>query len=290
MIAKSLAPLDPKVFFNPRFYMAPKPSRGDVLLICTDPMDMDTCRALQGFLALGHNCYVSYETRALRQYFGDETPTLSEYLLGFQCVVADVISSRKIFSILGIKPRDITYPHQLRTNGILGRTLEKTDLFEALKTALDFPVFIKPAYGKAWPAVIADRSNATKIGTELMNHLEDEVWVSNQVNIRAEYRAFVLDGKIMDIRPYAFSTVRFLAKGYYIEELCHFVQLFNDAPAAYVMDFFVNHHDVTFFLECNDGYAFGSYGLDEKIYAQMLLTRWQELTQQTWEEKTAKKI
>lgn len=290
MLRKALAPLDPKVFFNPRFYKAPKPSQGDVLIICTDPIDMDASRALHGFLALGHNCYVSYETRALRQYFGNEIETLSEYLLGFQCVVADVISSRKIFGILGIQPKDITYPQQLRTNGILGRTLEKMELFEALKRANDFPVFIKPANGKAWPAVIADRSNATRLGTELMNHLEDEVWVSFQVKIKAEYRAFILNQKIMDIRPYAFSSVRSLSKGYCIEELGHSVQLFNDAPAAFVMDFFVNHHDVTFFLECNDGYAFGSYGLDEKIYAQMLLARWQELTQQTWEEKTAKKI
>lgn len=36
----------------------------------------------------------------------------------------------------------------------------------------------------------------------------------------------------------------------------------------------------TLLVEANDGFSFGSYGLDPKLYVRMLAARWRELMEQ----------
>ena len=49
------------------------------------------------------------------------------------------------------------------------------------------------------------------------------------------------------------------------------------SASAYGMDFGVVDGGDTVFLELNDGFALGSYGLADDLYTNLVMTRWHEL-------------
>lgn len=50
------------------------------------------------------------------------------------------------------------------------------------------------------------------------------------------------------------------------------------SPPGYAAGFGVTRGGRTLFIEVNDGYSLGSYGLQRNLYAQLLSARWAELT------------
>lgn len=53
---------------------------------------------------------------------------------------------------------------------------------------------------------------------------------------------------------------------------------FDDAPAAYAMDWGVTDDGRTLLVEVNEGYSVGAYGLYFTDYARFLSARWAQLT------------
>ena len=51
-----------------------------------------------------------------------------------------------------------------------------------------------------------------------------------------------------------------------------------NAPAGYSADFGVTDDGRTLLVEVNDGYSLGSGGLVANLYAELLRSRWQEMT------------
>ena len=51
----------------------------------------------------------------------------------------------------------------------------------------------------------------------------------------------------------------------------------NERPYACALDFAVTSKRETLFLELNDAYSIGAYGLEPSVYAKFLATRWTQL-------------
>lgn len=254
-------------------------------------VDYDSARAFAGFAELGYNVHVCqhYELMEHATLPNKNRPNLQSFLRGYSAVVADVPLSKKILWALGARPEDLTYPPALRS--YQARKIERLDLFKALARVLedDRPYFIKPVAGKAFRAGIFHPEDVRDARMEFINHEGMEVWLAPIVSMRVEYRCFVLDNEIVDIRHYAVheregqavdgEEIKYLGllppnviilKGMVAE-------FAPTAPRAYVLDIAMRDSGQLVLVECNEGYAFGSYGLEPALYAEMLAARWQEL-------------
>lgn len=89
----------------------------------------------------------------------------------------------------------------------------------------------------------------------------------------AEWRAYILDGTVIDVRPYA-GDYHFSFDATVLDTA---VTAWTDAPEAYSLDIGATQDGKTLIVEVNDGYALGSYGLSPYKYAAFLQARWQQL-------------
>lgn len=103
---------------------------------------------------------------------------------------------------------------------------------------------------------------------------EAPVWCSEVVELVSEHRAFVLHGEVLDVRPY-WGDSRMGASETVVQEVT--VALGPDLPAGCAIDFAVRDDGRTVFLELNDGYSLGRYGLPARSYADLLVSRWAQL-------------
>ncbi len=55
----------------------------------------------------------------------------------------------------------------------------------------------------------------------------------------------------------------------------------DERTDAYGIDFGILKSGETALVEWNDGYALGSYGLDKEIYTDLILSRWEEILQES---------
>lgn len=112
-----------------------------------------------------------------------------------------------------------------------------------------------------------------------------EVWCSEVVAWRSEYRVYVIDDDIVGVDHYAgdrsvaldAATVRAALAAY---------RDAGAAPAAYGIDFGVLGSGQTALVEANDGYALGAYEIAAKPYADLLIRRWQQLLRTARERPT----
>ncbi|WP_251178624.1 ATP-grasp domain-containing protein [Adlercreutzia agrestimuris] len=134
-----------------------------------------------------------------------------------------------------------------------------------------WPLFVKPLSEKHFDdRVVTCIADLNGCG---FNKENLPVFCSEPVNFQAGWRCFVRYGKILDVRPY---------RG---DWRCHYdpriiesaLAAYTEAPAGYGADFGVTADGRTLLVEINDGYALGSYGLQQNLYAQLLCTRWSRL-------------
>ncbi|RYX83202.1 DUF4343 domain-containing protein [bacterium] len=137
------------------------------------------------------------------------------------------------------------------------------------------PVFIKPrtADAKLFNGHVVARFRDL-IQTA---HIPDEttVWWSDALELRGEFRAFVLRGELVGLRHY-FGDFR-----------CHldFARLdsalsqWQNRPIACSMDWALTQSGETILVEVNDAYSLGCYGLAPHLYAPMLAERWRQIVQ-----------
>ncbi len=99
---------------------------------------------------------------------------------------------------------------------------------------------------------------------------------SDVVEFISEYRAFVLDREILDLRHYK-GDFRAYPDISVVESA---VASYIDSPAAYGIDFGVTSDGRTLLVETNEAYSLGCYGLAPILYSTLLEKRWNELTKQ----------
>lgn len=106
-------------------------------------------------------------------------------------------------------------------------------------------------------------------------HLPDDLEVdcADLTPFRSEYRAFMLHGAIVGLRPYSGDPLLFPDA----DAVRAAAAAWRDAPAGYALDVGVVEDGRTLVVEVNDGYAVGAYGLPTTLYAQVIEARWEEL-------------
>lgn len=169
-------------------------------------------------------------------------------------------------------PPAIDYPEELE--GFYGRRIWEGTLDEIQDRGLHSGVFVKPRgeqklfTGLLWRGTPAHRLH-------LATHGKDTpVYFSEPREFVSEYRCFVLDGEILDVRRYRGDWSQ--APSRKVVEAC--VKAYQPYR-AYCIDFGVLSDGLgTVVVEVNDSFAMGCYGLFPRAYASMIEARWEELT------------
>lgn len=105
------------------------------------------------------------------------------------------------------------------------------------------------------------------------------IWISEVVEFIAEWRCFVLDGQVLDVRPYTGDYhAHFDAS--VIDEA---ISCWKNAPIAYGLDIGVTRDGRTLVVEVNDGYALGNYGLSPLNSINFHKARWKEMVKPYFE-------
>jgi hypothetical protein len=171
---------------------------------------------------------------------------------------------------VGIKPPPpLDYPEELRP--FLGRDLW-TDTLGNVRQGFQ-KVFVKPLKAKLFTGIVWDGGLEARRRTVTCED-STKVWVSSTIEFKSEFRAFILDGRILDVRRYKGEWWHSPSRK--VVEAA--VKRYKSAPRAYCLDFGVTKDRFTCLVEANDGYAFGHYGLHHVLLARMLAARWEELT------------
>jgi len=213
--------------------------------------------------------YKGFEYLGFEVEFYTENPP--EGLLRTDIVVGWIKSVKTGLKNLGIvAPGEIDYPEELME--FFGRKIWKSNLKNI--TDDDYPVFIKPQIGKYFNGKLV-----TKFSDMIGFKYESisggcDIWCSEPVNFLVEYRVYVRYGQILGSRKYKGDP--FLAIDKEVVEKA--ITKFENIPTGCSMDFGLTDDGRTLLVEVNDGYALGSYGLFNTLYAKLISARWSELT------------
>ncbi|WP_395748036.1 ATP-grasp domain-containing protein [Prosthecobacter sp.] len=222
--------------------------------------------AAQGFKHLGYT--VRYFTR-------EELPQLD--ILWDTPVVAGVGTVVKALKQLGIEPpAHQTLPAVLTP--FLGRRCWRSTIGDIRREGV-FPIFLKPFEDtKRFTGFVAQReADIDAIPT----HEGDEpltpdyvVLAQEPVNFRSEWRTFVLRGRVVGTAlhtgdPLLFPNAQIIRQT---------VAAYEPPLAGYSADFGVTDDGRTLLIEINEGYSLGSGHLKANQYADLLRSRWEEMT------------
>lgn len=137
--------------------------------------------------------------------------------------------------------------------------------------------FVKPIKSKAFTGKVIS-SIKDLIGCGAYNE-DYEVLCSEAVEFICEWRCFVYYDHILDIRPYKGDWhVNYDASR--VDQMLDAFKTWEHRPVACSMDIGVTKEGKTLFIECNDGYSLGAYGLVDFDYAKFLTARWFQLLNQ----------
>lgn len=209
------------------------------------------------------------------QQLGVEVSSFGEYLkvedlsdlsdeVGVHGHVKDVWDALKVMHLPLPPPLD--YPEELQY--LLGRKTWRSTLAEVVPGTFVKPVRHKAFTGRVWTGTIVDRLATLEV------ELDEPVWCSEVVDFVSEYRGFVLEDRLLDVRRYKGDW----SKAPDRKTLEAAVMAYGSAPAAYGIDVGVTRDGRTLLVEVNEGFALGAYGLDPVYYARMIAARWEQLT------------
>lgn len=108
------------------------------------------------------------------------------------------------------------------------------------------------------------------------------VWMSETVTFLSEFRCFVLDGKLLDVRRYAGDMFTALDDSVVFKAI-DAMNKSETKSIAYCLDFGVTNLGQTLLVEANDSFSFAPYGMYPSFHVKMLSARWREMNQkETW--------
>lgn len=187
-------------------------------------------------------------------------------------IVVDYIGGMySLFDYMDIEHPEYDYPEEL--NAFYGRKIKPgvmADIFNDDGTIKN--VFIKPRLETKIFTGKVIKKQADLIGINVdMNY---PIWISEVVEIVAEWRAFIIDKEIIGIQKYKgkYGVV------YDYDVVEKAVKAWDNSPAAYVLDIGLTKSGETVVVEINDGFSVGFYGLEPCKAAMFLERRWKELT------------
>ncbi len=161
------------------------------------------------------------------------------------------------------------YPTCLRP--FLGRPVDVVDFDEvARRLRAGERFFCKPTRAKAFTGRVFDSEE--DIGVIL--HLEGaRFWVSPVMEIRAEWRFFVANGKIVGSRRYRGDPLA-LFEPRFVRMAVHAYEDHGPAPGGYALDFALQQDGRTVLIEANPAYALGGYEVEPDQYLAVLMAWW----------------
>lgn len=194
-------------------------------------------------------------------------------------IVLDYIDQCKtIFNKFGVQPNLPDYPDAIKP--FLKRKIW-TDTIDSINSNPDkWGIFVKPIKDKAFTGkVINSPKDLIGCGSCYENY---EVLCCEPLNIKREWRGFIYYDELIDLRPYSgdYHYNKYLNDEFVDDCISCFTD-WKERPSACSIDFAVIEIDDnihrTIFLELNDAYALGNYGLRALDYAKMISARWSQL-------------
>lgn len=198
-----------------------------------------------------------------------------------------------IFDKFGKHPELPNYPEVLKP--FLGRKIWSDNINSINSNPDKWGVFVKPVKEKAFTGrVIYSPRDLVGCGSCYENY---EVLCSNVIDIQKEWRGFIYYDELIDLRPYKGSWY-FNYDTKVINKVIKAFKTWKDRPVACSLDFALVSKSVfyddkgrsvsyetgceseilqTIFLEANDAYALGNYGLNHIDYAKMISARWSQI-------------
>ena len=191
-------------------------------------------------------------------------------------IVLDYIDQvRTILNKFHVRPVCEDYPAQLRP--FMGRKLWMDHIDSSNANPEKWGVFVKPVKDKAFTGiVIIGPRDLIGCGSCYENY---EVICSEVLDIRREWRGFMVYDELIDIRPYK-GDYHYNYDAKVIDQVVEAFRTIPDRPMGCSIDFAVvvkEEREQTIFLEMNDGYALGNYGLYYLNYAKLISARWSQL-------------
>ena len=181
-----------------------------------------------------------------------------------------------IFSKFNVVPQLENYPDILKP--YLGRNIWK-DTINSINCNPDkWGIFVKPVKEKVFTGkVIQGPADLIGCGSQHENY---EVLCSEALDIKREWRGFVRYDTLLDLRPYT-GDWHYNYDPAIVQSVLEAFQKWENRPAACSLDFAVVENpdgsQRTIFLEANDAYALGNYGLFPLDYAKLISARWSQL-------------
>ena len=231
--------------------------------------DIDVASAYRGFSDIS-TFEASYDLKILtrEQVYAFDLPKGCIFMGG-------VRETLNIMHRANIKPDILDYPEELKQ--YLGREVYKKTIADTYTHKGLW--FVKPYHTKQFPATLIKNGMATPDALTFESHnLETPIWMSSYIpenKRQAEYRCYVLNNKILDVRRYLGSYLieSEMFKTPHIKVLKDIVKNYKSAPVAYAFD--VTEHGQL--IEVNDAWSLGNYGMDDVLYAEMIEARWKQL-------------
>lgn len=193
-----------------------------------------------------------------------------------QDIVLDYIDQvQTILLKFHVTPVCEDYPVQLQP--FMGRRIW-WDTMDSINANPDkWGVFVKPVKDKAFTGLVI---NGTKdligCGSCYENY---KVICSEVLDIKREWRGFMLYDELIDIRPYK-GDYHYHYHADFVDRVVEAFRTIPNRPMGCSIDFAVvikEGIEQTVFLEMNDGYALGNYGLYYLNYAKLISARWAQL-------------
>lgn len=220
------------------------------------PINVSIFTAMEGFRQLGVETVLFNNLEELTSVADEDI------------VVGGVGTVKEYFRNRGCKIEDVDYPDDLVQ--YYGRKIWRTTSDDFLNNEINYPVFIKPVVGKVFTGFVC------KEFKDLIGRIEPgeniDIYCSEVLKIRTEWRVFVRKSKILDIKRYNGE----LGTVYDLQSVKNMIENYKSSPPAYALDVAVTEDNKTVVVEINDGYSMGTYGLDPLPYAKLLYSWWAE--------------
>jgi hypothetical protein len=178
---------------------------------------------------------------------------------------------------LGVDPPDVEYPNALRP-ALIDPNVRSTTMGWVRQHPEAWPLFVKPTSGRKEFGGTVIRSTTDLLP---LTAIDDglPVYVSRAAEMlgRVEWRAFIIDGRVRDVRPYRGRPDLRAPSLLWLQLL---VDQWSSIPAGCtidVVDLGTAEQPDWRVIECNDGYAIAGYGLARRDLAELLVRRWSEL-------------
>lgn len=186
-----------------------------------------------------------------------------------------------IFDKFGKHPHLEDYPEVFKS--FLGRAIWKDTINHINSDPSTWGIFVKPLKEKAFTGrVINGTKDLVGCGSCYENY---DIFCSEILNIKREWRGFIYYDKLIDIRPYT-GDWHYSYNPDTIDKVLEAFKTWEDRPVACSLDFAVieknnGKEQQTVFLEANDAYALGNYGLNCIDYAKLISARWSQILDRT---------